>query len=158
VENTGARSANADDGIMSDDELYGRLRAETIELLGFNADTLTAVQSVKVDLVASLRLALDHFVGQQLAGERIDTAKLLSAAEALERLLSRSAAPEVHESRSARTKLAALLDAQAEVIDDDKTEKIATLEAEVAELRTLVMVLSSNIVTKAVHNGKETRT
>jgi hypothetical protein len=120
--------------------LYKRLRAETIELLGLDPDNLGTAASVKVDLVASLRLALDNFTAQQLAGEKIDTARLLSAAEALERLLPREASfnREVHESHSARTKLTALLDQLGEVIESDKAERIENLEAEVEELKATI--------------------
>jgi uncharacterized small protein (DUF1192 family) len=132
---------------MNDDAtLYRKLRAETAELLGYS-EPLSTAQSVKVDLVASLRLALDTFTAAQLAGEKVDTNKLLSAAEALERLLPKAASfnTEVVDSHTARAKLAALLDQLGEVQADDKVERIAALEAEVAELRATLAAKDSTI-------------
>jgi hypothetical protein len=136
--------------VNDDATLYRKLRAETIGLLGLDPAALTTAQGVKVDLVSSLRLALDALTARQLKGETIDLTKLLSAAEALERLLPRAAAfsAEVTESHGARNRLAALVDAHAEVIDQDKDAKIAELETLLAEkIAALTALLGSPPVT-----------
>jgi hypothetical protein len=129
---------------MNDDDatLYRKLRLETIGLLNFDPAALTTAQAVRVDLVASLRLALDHFTAMQLSGEKVDTAKLLSCAESLERLLPRTAATEgVHESHSARRRLLELINEQAAVAEEDRDAEIAGLRQLLAEKTAALTVL-----------------
>jgi hypothetical protein len=80
---------------------------------------------------------LDHFTARQLAGER-DVGKLLSAAEALERLLPRGVSAfnaEAHKARldDVRRKFHQLIERHAEHIEHERDRKIAALEAAVAE-------------------------
>jgi hypothetical protein len=119
-------------------ELYQRLRRETAQLLNFDLSNLSAAQSTRLDRATLLRWELDRIAGSQVRGDAVDVSRAVAASEALERLLSPTASFDagVTESRSARNRLLQLLDAQAEVIEDDKSARIAELEAEVAQLKT----------------------
>ena len=121
--------------------LYRKLRAETISLLNFDAANLSVAESTKVDLVSSLRLALDHFTALQLRGEQVDVGKLLSASEALERLLPRSASPTFNAKArldDVRRKFHELIEQHAEHIEHERDRKIAALTAEVGELKAVI--------------------
>ena len=76
---------------MSDEHpsavLFAKLRNETCKLLGYNADNLSALEGLRVDLVCSLRLEVDRQQSLQLAGQAADLRVLTSATEALENLL-----------------------------------------------------------------------
>jgi hypothetical protein len=125
--------------VSDEGTLYRKLCAETAQLLGLDVAALTTAQAVRVDLVASLRLALDHFTALQLRGEQVDVGKMLSCAESLERLLPRSAAfTGAHKSHleSARAKFTALIDSYANEYDRAQDVEIAALKAEIAELQT----------------------
>jgi hypothetical protein len=117
--------------------LYRRLRAESAQLLGLDPASLTTAQGLRVDLVASLRLALDTFTAQQLRGEPVDVGKMLSCAESLERLLPRSASPFNAKAHldSVRTKFTALIDSYANEFDRVRDVRVAALEAEIAGLK-----------------------
>jgi hypothetical protein len=69
--------------------LYAKARAETAKLLGYgdDIDGLTAEQSTRLDIACALRIALDDQAAKLLRGESADVSKLLSASEALGRLL-----------------------------------------------------------------------
>jgi hypothetical protein len=69
--------------------VYTKARAETAKLLGYgdDIDGLTAEQSTRLDIACALRVALDDQAAKLLRGESADVAKLLSASEALGRLL-----------------------------------------------------------------------
>jgi hypothetical protein len=123
---------------MSD--FYKKLRHETIGLLGF-AEPLTTAQSVKVELVTSLRLALDSLTAAQLRGETIDAAKLLAASTALERMLPLTVEQEA-EDESARDALARIIDGYADAADNERADRIAFLEAELAERDKMIAMLS----------------
>jgi hypothetical protein len=122
-------------------DFYKKLRAETIGLLGF-AEPLTTAASVKVELVTSLRLALDTLTAKQLAGEHVDTAKLLSAAEALERLLPSLAEQQEAEDQSAQAALLQIIEGYAKAADDERDARIAELEAQLAERGAIITALS----------------
>jgi hypothetical protein len=118
-------------------ELYRKLRLETISLLNLDAANLTVAQSTKVDLVASLRLALDGLTAKQLAGESIDLGKLLSASEALERLLPKAvfdAEPNrpSHED-DVRKRFSDLIDRYTEHHEHERDIEIRELNAALAE-------------------------
>jgi hypothetical protein len=76
---------------MSDDvrTVYQKARIETAKLLGYGDDLeqLTAEQSTRLDIACALRIALDDQAAKVLRGESADVAKLLSASEALSKLL-----------------------------------------------------------------------
>jgi hypothetical protein len=69
--------------------VYAKARSETAKLLGYgdNIDGLTPEQSTRLDIACALRVALDDQAAKVLRGESADVSKLLSASEALSRLL-----------------------------------------------------------------------
>jgi hypothetical protein len=67
--------------------LYAKARAEIIALFGWNADSLSPDQTLRLDCAVVLRLALDDLQGRICRGESIDVARMLTASEALARLL-----------------------------------------------------------------------
>jgi hypothetical protein len=67
--------------------VYAKVRAEIVALFGWNADKLSPDQSLRLDCAVALRLALDDLQGRIVRGESIDVAKMLTASEALSRLL-----------------------------------------------------------------------
>src|SRR5712691_13297128 len=66
---------------------YGKAQRETAELFGYDLARLTPEQSMRLDCTVALRLALDDLQGRVVRGESIDVAKMLTAAEALAKLL-----------------------------------------------------------------------
>jgi hypothetical protein len=69
--------------------VYARARAETAKLLGHgdDLDNLSPEASTRLDVACALRIALDDQAAKLLRGESADVAKLLSASEALGKLL-----------------------------------------------------------------------
>jgi hypothetical protein len=135
---------------MSDADalLYKRLRAETAQLLGYDAASLTTAQSVKVELVASLRLGIDGLAARQLRGETIDLTKLLSASEALERLLPSLAVEQQDaEDQSAQAALLQIIEGYATAANDEKADRIAFLEAQLSEANATIAALSGTPAT-----------
>jgi hypothetical protein len=72
---------------MSAPPVYQQARAETAAMLGYDLASLTAEQATRLDVAAALRLAVDDQSGKLARGETTDVTKLLSASEALARLL-----------------------------------------------------------------------
>jgi hypothetical protein len=66
---------------------YGKAQRETAELLGYDLACLTPDQSLRLDCAVALRLALDDLQGRIVRGESIDVNRMLTAAEALGRIL-----------------------------------------------------------------------
>ena len=120
---------------MSDDPAgdYEVLRTQTAQMLNLDLAALSPTEALRVDLTALLRLQLDALQGAALAGREIDLGKLQSCYGMLSKLMPQAvAAPQVREDHSARARLLALIEAQAEVIDLDRDERIAELEARLA--------------------------
>jgi hypothetical protein len=67
--------------------LYAKARSEIIALFGWNADGLSPDQTLRIDCAVALRLALDDLQGRIVRGESADVARMLTASEALSRLL-----------------------------------------------------------------------
>jgi hypothetical protein len=67
--------------------LYAKARSEIIALFGWNAEGLSPDQTLRLDCAVSLRLALDDLQGRIVRGESADVARMLTASEALARLL-----------------------------------------------------------------------
>jgi hypothetical protein len=67
--------------------LYAKARSEILALFGWDGDSLSADQVLRIDCAVSLRLCLDHLQGCIIRGESIDVARMLTASEALARLL-----------------------------------------------------------------------
>jgi hypothetical protein len=70
---------------MSD--VYVKARSEIIALFRWNVDKLSPDQALRLDCAVALRLALDDLQGRVVRGESIDVGKMLTAADALSRLL-----------------------------------------------------------------------
>jgi hypothetical protein len=68
-------------------QAYAKARVEIITLFGWNADSLSPDQTLRVDCAVALRLALDDLQGRIVRGESADVARMLTASEALARLL-----------------------------------------------------------------------
>jgi hypothetical protein len=120
---------------MSDEQFYEKARLDAVQLLGFaDLERLTPSQSAKVDLVLSLRLAIDSLQSQLLAGEPADLSRLVSATEMLCRQLPTAApgitpdAPRVED--SARAKMERLLDGieRANVFEEMRVSAIQQIE------------------------------
>jgi hypothetical protein len=67
--------------------LYAKARSEIIALFGWDADSLSPDQTLRTDCAVVLRLALDAIQGQIVRGESVDVGRMLTASEALSRLL-----------------------------------------------------------------------
>jgi hypothetical protein len=70
---------------MSD--VYVKARFEIIALFGWNVDKLSPDMTLRLDCAVALRLALDDLQGRVVRGEGVDVGKMLTAADALSRLL-----------------------------------------------------------------------
>jgi hypothetical protein len=116
-------------------DVYARLRAETAKMLGYDIADLTAVQTLRLDLAASLRLEIDRITALQMRGEPADLRALTSAAESLEKLLHPEVGPTGNASEGAREEFARLLDGLAGAAEHVEHEETTRLRAEVAELR-----------------------
>ena len=68
-------------------QVYTKARSEIIALFGWNADSLSPDQTLRVDCAVALRLALDDLQGRIVRGESADVSRMLTASEALARLL-----------------------------------------------------------------------
>jgi hypothetical protein len=68
-------------------QIYAKARAEIVALFGWGAATLSPDQVLRVDCATALRLALDDLQGRVIRGEAIDMGRMLTASEALSRLL-----------------------------------------------------------------------
>jgi hypothetical protein len=71
--------------------VYAKARSEIIALFGWNVDKLSPDQTLRLDCAVALRLALDDLQGRVVRGESVDVARMLTAADALSRLLPAAA-------------------------------------------------------------------
>jgi hypothetical protein len=67
--------------------VYTKVRGEIAALFGWNVESLSPEQALRLDTAAALRLALDDLQGKIVRGEAVDITKMLTASEALARLL-----------------------------------------------------------------------
>jgi hypothetical protein len=67
--------------------VYAKARSEILGLFGWNADSLSPDQTLRIDCAVALRLALDDLQGRIVRGESADVSRMLTASEALARLL-----------------------------------------------------------------------
>jgi hypothetical protein len=129
---------------MSD--VYVKARSEIIALFGWNVDKLSPDQTLRLDCAVALRLALDDLQGRVVRGESIDVAKMLTAADALSRLLppaALAAPPEEANTPDPRTIMWETylgMRRRGELFDlastfEGRGRRIAELEAEVAALK-----------------------
>jgi hypothetical protein len=113
---------------------YTKARAEIIALFGWNADSLTPDQTLRVDCAVALRIGLDDLQGRVMRGESesVDMAKMLVISEALARILPPAvlAAPPAEQREDRDAAVAPLLK-----LFRHLHESVATLSAENAQLK-----------------------
>jgi hypothetical protein len=119
---------------------YAKARVEIIDLFGWDADSLAPAQTLRVDCATALRLGLDALQGALIRGESVDTAKMLTASEALSRLLPPAvlASPPAERREDPREALFNLIMQQRarDGIPDEGTTQ-ATINAQAAEIAQL---------------------
>ena len=123
--------------------VYTKARAEIIALFGWDADSLAPDQMLRLDCAVALRLALDDLQGRVIRGESIDMGRMLTASEALARLLPPAvlAAPPAEPREDPRKALLELVlqmrerDADGFEGYDGKVKQVEVLQAEVQQLR-----------------------
>jgi hypothetical protein len=121
-----------------------RAGIEACQLLGFgnNPSHLCASDRLKVDLVSTLRLVIDHAGAVALEGGGTDIARLVGAVEQLTRLLPKAATePQSHRPDPRKALLDMILEMKARRESGDRADapslrqRVAQLEAENAGLR-----------------------
>jgi hypothetical protein len=128
---------------MSD--VYSKARREIIALFRWDADKLSPDQTLRLDCAVALRLALDDLQGRVVRNEGVDVAKMLTAADALSRLLPPAALAAPPEEPNGPSPQEIMLETymamrkRGELFDGCSTfegrgRRIAELEARVAEL------------------------
>jgi hypothetical protein len=121
-----------------------RSAVEACQLLGFgnNPARLCASDRLKVDLVSTLRLVIDHAGQVALEGGTADIGRLVGAVEQLTKLLPKTTepAPSRVDPREQMWQTYKAMRERGEVDEtsyDGQVRRIAELEAEVAELKAL---------------------
>ena len=123
--------------------VYTKARAEIIALFGWDADSLAPDQMLRLDCAVALRLALDDLQGRVIRGESIDMGRMLTASEALARLLPPAvlATPPAEPRGDPRKALLEMIlqmrerDADGFEGYDGKVKQVEVLQAEIAQLR-----------------------
>jgi hypothetical protein len=123
--------------------VYAKARAEIIALFGWDADSLAPDQMLRLDCAVALRLALDDLQGRVIRGESIDMGRMLTASEALARLLPPAvlATPPAEPREDPRKALLEMIlqmrDRDADAFEgyDGKVKQVEVLQAEIAQLR-----------------------
>jgi hypothetical protein len=87
VEAEAAGAAKEADRLSVTTAVYAKARAEIIALFRWDASSLSPDQMLRLDCAVALRLALDDLQGRLIRGEPIDMNRMLTASEALSRLL-----------------------------------------------------------------------
>jgi hypothetical protein len=72
---------------VTDASVYSRARSDVATMLGYDLAALSAEQATRLDIATALRLAVDDQSGKLARGETADVTRLLSASEALAKLL-----------------------------------------------------------------------
>jgi hypothetical protein len=67
--------------------IYAKARSEVLALFGWNANSLSPDPMLRLDCAVALRLPLDDLQGRVVRGESVDMTRMLTASEALSRLL-----------------------------------------------------------------------
>ncbi len=87
VEAEAAGAAKEADRLSVTAAVYAKARTEIIALFRWDASSLSPDQMLRLDCAVALRLALDDLQGRLIRGEPIDMNRMLTASEALSRLL-----------------------------------------------------------------------
>ena len=120
--------------------VYAKARSEIIALFGWNAGALSPEQALRLDCATALRLALDDLHARLINGEPIDMNRMLTASEALSRLLPPAvlASPPAERREDPRKALLALIMQMRDRdgIPDEGTTQ-ATINAQAAEIAQL---------------------
>jgi len=124
-------------------QIYAKARSEIIALFRWDADILSPDQMLRLDCAVALRLALDDLQGRVIRGESIDMGRMLTASEALARLLPPAvlATPPAEPREDPRKALLELVlqmrerDADGFEGYDGKVKQVEVLQAEIAQLR-----------------------
>jgi hypothetical protein len=82
-----AGAAKEADRMSATAAAYAKARSELATLFGWNAGALSPDQMLRLDCAVALRLALDDLQGRLIRGEPIDMNRMLTASEALSKLL-----------------------------------------------------------------------
>src|SRR5262249_19933063 len=132
---------------------FRAIRKELAEELGYDPDKLTAVQSMRVDVVFGLKSTLDEMRARMFDGEKVDTNEMRQIADTLEKYLPRHADPDPTPAifkRDPHVVMQEIIDRWIKADEQDRAEKglsprihdpeeqqarIDALEAENAELR-----------------------
>jgi hypothetical protein len=115
-------------------QVYAKARAEIVAVFGWNADSLSADQTLRIDVAVALRLAVDDLQGRVVRGETIDVTRMLTASEALSRLLPPAVLANAPEQRDDRGDHEATI-APLRKLYRHLHEQVHTLSAENAQLR-----------------------
>jgi hypothetical protein len=67
--------------------VYAKVRGEIVALFGWNAESLSPEQTLRIDCAVAMRIGLDDLQGRVMRGESVDMAKMLTISEALARIL-----------------------------------------------------------------------
>jgi hypothetical protein len=131
---------------------YAKARSEIIGLFGWNPGVLSPDQMLRLDCAVALRLALDDLQGRLIRGEPIDMNRMLTASEALAKLLPpavlASPPPEMRsDPRAALLEMILQMRDRDEIADRAEEpslrEQVAALEAENMRLRAELAALKA---------------
>jgi hypothetical protein len=118
-----------------------RARREAAELLGLDVERLCPADGLRVDLVCTLRLAIDDASASLIDGNSTDLARLISATESLIRLMPKHELPQ-HRRDDPRQRMWEIYSQMRErgelferAQEPSLRRRIAELEAEVEQLR-----------------------
>jgi hypothetical protein len=115
-------------------QVYAKVKGEIVALFGWNADSLSPEQTLRIDCAVAMRIGLDDLQGRVMRGdgESVDMAKMLTISEALARILPPSAlaSPPAEQREDRDAAVAPLLK-----LFRHLHESVHTLSAENAQLR-----------------------
>jgi hypothetical protein len=107
--------------------MYAALRDSTAAMLGKDPANLTALEKLKIDLAASLRLEVDKIVAAQLNGDEVDMRRMTTAADSLRSLFPAPVSDDGHDFAGAAEELDALLHRRHDAIDQRRADVLRQL-------------------------------
>ncbi|WP_319798234.1 hypothetical protein [Nitrobacter sp.] len=135
--------------MTSEVAVYERIRSKIATMLDLDVATLTAFQSIRLDMAVCLRFEIDRIQQAQIAGEPIDIGRLANASNQLAELLP----PENNSTRldisnlsdeelslfetliAKAAGIAPAIEPPDESLPDPRTDLLARMNAELEELR-----------------------